>query len=103
MDCQVAHAELDWRGAVGVGDAVAVQVATAHVGHTSFTLDFVVTRAGAAVVHGRTVYVVVVGAGGDDEPGSPHSRGAKAEVPQPLREALGGPRPLKPQGRVPRA
>lgn len=102
VDCQVVHTELDWRGAVGFGDDVAVQVATAHVGHTSFTLDFVVTNAGAAVVHGRTIYVVVVGPGGSDGPDGPHARGAKAEVPQALREALGSPRPLKPQGRAPR-
>ena len=100
VDCQVVHTELDWTGAVGFGDAVEVQVSPAHVGHTSFTLDFVVRSGGAAVCTGRTVYVVVVGpqaAGGHD------AVGTKAEVPEPLRAALGEVRPLKPQGRAPRA
>ena len=101
VDVQVVNTELAWSGSLGFGDPADIVVATAHVGHTSFALDFVVRRDGTPVCHGRTVYVVVVG---PDQPiGSAAVTGAKAEVPEQLRAALGEPRPLKPQGRAPRA
>ena len=84
-DAQVVHASLDWRGGVGFRDDVRVVVSLARVGRTSFTLDFQVLKAGADVVHGRVVYVVVAADGS-----------GKVEIPQLLRDALGEERPLRP-------
>ena len=84
-DAQVVSTALNWRGGVGWGDDVRVAVSLAKLGRTSFTLDFVVARAGDEVVDGRTVYVVVRTDGS-----------GKAEIPPLLRSALGEERPLRP-------
>lgn len=78
-DVQVVHTEIDWAGAVGFGDEVAVEVAPARVGRTSFTLRFTVLKADSPVVTAATVYVCV-GVDG----------GGKREVPPRLRAALRG-------------
>lgn len=49
-DVQLVHLEVDWRGAVGWGDEVAVAVRLVRLGTTSFTLAYQVRRSGAAVV-----------------------------------------------------
>jgi acyl-CoA thioester hydrolase len=76
-DVQLVHTEVDWAGAVGFGDDVAVQVVPAEVGCTSFTLRFTVLKAGEPVVTARTVYVCVAVDGG-----------GKREVPARLRTIL---------------
>jgi acyl-CoA thioester hydrolase len=82
-DCQLVHTELDWRGSVGWGDDVRVEVALANVGRTSFTLQFRVRNGDTEVVTGSTVYVVVAIDGS-----------GKREVPPLLRDALGPVEPL---------
>jgi acyl-CoA thioester hydrolase len=86
-DVMLVRTEIDWKGGVGWGEEVAVAVSTAHLGRSSFTLDFEVRRAGRALVLGRTVYVCV-------DTGSHGPRG----IPQGLRAALGEPAPLRPLG-----
>ena len=85
VDVQLVHTEVDWRGAVGWGDDVGVEVSLAAKGTTSFTLDFRVRSNGAAVVDGRTVYVVVATDGSGKRP-----------IPEWLAQALGPLRPLRP-------
>ena len=87
VDVQLVHTEVDWRGAVGWGDDVAVAVSLARRGTTSFTLDFQVLNAGEPVVDGRTVYVVVATDGSGKRP-----------IPHVLAVALGEERPLRPLG-----
>ena len=84
-DVQLVSTAVNWRGGVGWGDDVRVAVSLAKAGRTSFTLDFVVHRAGEEVVDGRTVYVVVRTDGS-----------GKVEIPPLLRDALGEERPLRP-------
>lgn len=84
VDVMLVHTEIDWRDGVRWEDDVAIQVACARIGRTSFTLDFEVRRDGRAVVEGRTVYVTV------DPDGAP------IPVPGWLQEAFGPPAPLRP-------
>lgn len=79
LDLQLVHTELDWHGAVGFGDEVTVTVSLAAAGSSSLTVDFQTRLAGAAVVTGRTVYVVVALDGTGKRP-----------VPPWLRTALDG-------------
>jgi acyl-CoA thioester hydrolase len=77
LDVQLVHTEADWRAGVRYGESVLIDVATEHVGSTSFTLSFAV-RVGAQVrATARTVYVVVA----TDDSG-------KQPVPPKLRAAL---------------
>jgi acyl-CoA thioester hydrolase len=76
-DVQLVRTEIDWAGAVGFGDDVAVQVVPAEVGRTSFAVRFTVVKAGEPVVTGRTVYVCVAVDGS-----------GKREVPPRLRAVL---------------
>jgi acyl-CoA thioester hydrolase len=80
FDVQLVHTELDWRGGVGFGDRVTVAVALAHVGRTSFTLDFEVRRDGEPVVSARTVYVVIALDGSGKRPIPPFIRAALGEI-----------------------
>jgi acyl-CoA thioester hydrolase len=77
-DVQLVHTELDWVGSLGWGDRADIDVSTARLGTTSFTLDFTVKTGGRDVATARTVYVVV----GTDGSG-------KRPVPDRLRTALG--------------
>lgn len=84
FDVQLVRSEIDWRAGLHWQDDVAVAVATARLGRTSFALDFEVRRDGSEVTcAGRTVYVVI----GTDGTG-------KREIPPLLAEALGEPSPL---------
>jgi acyl-CoA thioester hydrolase len=76
LDVQLVHTEADWRAGVRYGESVTVDVATEHVGSTSFTLSFSV-RAGAQVrATARTVYVVVAIDGSGKQPVPPKLRAA---------------------------
>ncbi len=76
LDVQLAHTEADWRAGVRYGESVTVDVATEHVGATSFTLSFTV-RAGAQLrATARTVYVVVATDGSGKQPVPPKLRAA---------------------------
>jgi acyl-CoA thioester hydrolase len=77
IDVQLVHTELDWRGAAGFADELAVRVTTESLGRTSFTLAFGIRRGPDVLVTARTVYVVV----GLDGSG-------KREIPPFLRAAL---------------
>jgi acyl-CoA thioester hydrolase len=76
-DVQLVHTELDWRGSARFGDEVIVEVETARIGTTSFTLAYRVLRGDELLVTAETVYVVV----GIDGSG-------KRPVPDDLRTAL---------------
>ena len=77
-DVQVVHTELDWRGALGWGDAVRVRVRTEAMGRTSFTLGFEVRgNSDQVLVTARTVYVCVLLDGS-----------GKTPIPDRLRRAL---------------
>lgn len=83
-DVQLVRSEIDWTAGVGFQDEVAVAVATARLGRTSFALDFEVRRDGVVTCSGRTVYVVVATDGS-----------GKREIPPLIRDALGEPSPLR--------
>ena len=93
---RAVRTDLDWAERVAPGAQARVVLATAHVGHTSMTLDARVESgpedAPVPACHVRTVHVVLVA-------GAPATR---AEVPETLRAALGPARPIKPQGRAAR-
>jgi acyl-CoA thioester hydrolase len=76
-DVQLVHTELDWRGGARFGDEVIVEVETARIGTTSFTLAYRVLRGDELLVTAETVYVVV----GTDGSG-------KRPVPDDFRTAL---------------
>ena len=84
FDVQLVRSEIDWHSGVGFQDEVAVAVATARLGRTSFALDFEVRRDGEVTCSGRTVYVVVATDGS-----------GKREIPPLIRDALGEPAPLR--------
>jgi acyl-CoA thioester hydrolase len=78
-DVQLVHTELDWRGALGWGDTVRIQVRPEGLGRTSFTLAFEVRGEGDAVlVTARTVYVCIRLDGSGKTPLPDHLRGALA-------------------------
>jgi len=85
FDVQLVHTDIDWTSGLRWGDDVAVAVATARVGTTSFALDFQARRDGTATCTARTIYVVI----GTDGSG-------KRPIPPLLAEALGPPAPLGP-------
>jgi acyl-CoA thioester hydrolase len=84
-DVMLVRSEIDWRGGVRWRDEVAVAVSTARIGRASFTVDFQVRRADAALVDGRTVYVCV------DTGAQQAGHGQRA-----VRAALGEVAPLRP-------
>jgi acyl-CoA thioester hydrolase len=79
-DVQLVHSGIDWRGALGWGDAACIRVWTEAMGRTSFTLGFQVRTAGSeqVLVTARTVYVCIRLDGS-----------GKTPLPDALREALG--------------
>lgn len=76
-DVQLVHTELDWKGAAGFGDTLAVDVVIKAIGRTSFTLGFTVRRDKTVLVTASTVYVCIGTDGGGSRP-----------ITIPLRTAL---------------
>jgi acyl-CoA thioester hydrolase len=76
-DIQLVHSDIDWSQAVRYGDAVVIDVTPAHVGTTSFGLNFTIVVAGDVRATASTVYVIVDG-----------SIQGKAPLPQKLKSAL---------------
>jgi len=68
--------ECEYRAAVGFDDELDIEVAVKRVGTSSYTLDFVALKDGAAVANGSLV-VVCVGPPGHAQP-----------LPRSLKEAL---------------
>ena len=85
FDAQLVRSEIDWTAGVGFGDDIAIAVATARLGRTSFALDFEVRRGEDVTCSGRTVYVVIATDGS-----------GKTEIPPLIRGVLGEPEPLRP-------
>jgi acyl-CoA thioester hydrolase len=77
-DVQLVHSEIDWMSSLRWGDQARVEVSLAHVGQTSFTLNFDVYTGDTQVAVGRTVYVVVATDGSGKQP-----------IPAPILQALG--------------
>lgn len=75
----LVHSEIDWKGAVRQADDVQISVRPAHVGNSSFMLEFQVFRNDQPTpeVIAKTVYVYV----------DPKS-GGKQPLPPALRAAL---------------
>ena len=72
VDVQLVRSEIDWAAPLRFGDEAVIDVQTARVGRTSFSLRFRIT--GNAEVNATTTYVVVA----TDRSG-----------PQPIPPALG--------------
>jgi acyl-CoA thioester hydrolase len=68
FEVQLVHTEVDWSGAVRWQDEVWVEVGTAAVGTTSFTLDFRLLVGDRPVCTARTVYVLVADDGSGKRP-----------------------------------
>ena len=77
FDVQLVHSEIDWKGSARWGDDAVVEVTTAEVGRTSFTLEFLVKVKGEVIATAKTVYVVINTDGSGKRP-----------VPEDLRAAL---------------
>jgi acyl-CoA thioester hydrolase len=76
LEVQLVHTDIDWSGAVRWQDDVWIEVRTATVGTTSFSLGFVITVAGRPVCRARTVYVLVADDGSGKRPLSAAHRAA---------------------------
>ena len=84
FDVQLVHTDIDWAAGLRWQDDVRVAVSTAHVGSTSFALDFQTRRHGEPTCTARTVYVVIATDGSGKRP-----------IPPVLATALGDPAPLR--------
>ena len=78
FDVQLVRSEIEWLAPLRWPDEVTVEVSTAALGNTSFTLRFDVGNEKGTVARGRTVYVVI----GTDGSG-------KRPIPPELSVALG--------------
>jgi acyl-CoA thioester hydrolase len=77
LDFQIVRCEIDWRSGVRYGDDVAISVAPARIGTTSFEVAYEVLRDGETTCAARITYVSV------------HPDGSgKRPVPSLLRQAL---------------
>jgi acyl-CoA thioester hydrolase len=81
-DVMLVRSEQDWSAGLRYGDDATTGVSVEHLGRTSFTLRFDVSRVGdsggrESVCIGRTVYVVVARDGS-----------GKREIPPSLRTAM---------------
>ncbi len=86
-DVQLVHTELDWKGSLTWSSPATVLVGLAHVGTTSFTLQFEFRSLDRAVATATSVYVSV------------HTDGSgKRQLPPFLIEALGAISPLQDRG-----
>jgi acyl-CoA thioester hydrolase len=68
LDCQLVHAEIDWKAGARHWDDLAVEVHEDAVGTTSFGLRFRIVRDGEELATGRTVYVVIAADGSGKRP-----------------------------------
>ena len=84
FDLSLAHAELDWASGLHRGDEVDVVMSMARLGGKSLALDFAFRRGGEFTCSGGLVYAAVSSSGS-----------GPVRVPDPLREALGEPAPLR--------
>ena len=84
FDVQLVHTDIDWAAGLRWQDDVRVAVSTAHVGTTSFAVDFQTRRHGEPTCTARTVYVVIAADGS-----------GKCPIPPLLAAALGDPAPLR--------
>jgi acyl-CoA thioester hydrolase len=76
-DIQLVHVEVDWTSALRYGDPIAIQVSSARVGTTSFTLHYALAVEGEVRATASSVYVIVDA-----------SIQGKAPLPPALRAAL---------------
>jgi acyl-CoA thioester hydrolase len=77
-DIQLVHVEVDWSSALRYGDPFAIDVSSARIGTTSFTLRYAVAVQGQVRATASSVYVIVDA-----------SIQGKASLPPGLRAALG--------------
>lgn len=74
----IVHAESDYLSPLKVGDKLEIDLHVAHIGTTSFTVEYIISKIGQEVAgKAKTVHVVV----------DPTSR-KKLEIPAPLRAIL---------------
>src|ERR1700730_16746918 len=76
-DLQRVHVEIDWSCALRYGDPIAIDVSSARVGTTSFTLRYALAVQGQVRATASAVYVIVDA-----------SIEGKASLPTGLRAAL---------------
>ena len=55
----IVHAESDYKTSVFAGDKIVVALKTGHIGQTSFSLEFTLTRGKTMVGTARTVHVAI--------------------------------------------
>ncbi|MEU0316474.1 thioesterase family protein [Nocardioides sp. NPDC006273] len=63
VDAHLAHAELDWKAGIGLGDKIQVPVRTTRIGTKSFTLEYEFRRGEEVTCAVSVVYVVVAADG----------------------------------------
>ncbi len=76
-DIQLVHVEVDWSAALRYGDPLAIDVSSARIGKTSFTLRYALAVEGQVRATASSVYVIVDA-----------SVQGKAPLPPDLRAAL---------------
>ncbi len=82
FDVQLVRSEIDWRAPLRFGDEAVIEVSTARVGRTSFTLQFSI--AAPAEVRAITTYVVVATDGSGARPIPELLAGALVEPQNPV-------------------
>lgn len=77
FDMMVVGAELSWHGPAGFDDVVAIEVATARIGTSSFALRYHATVEGQPVCDGTVTYVSIA-----------HGEKRSRPIPDEVRAAL---------------
>ena len=73
----IVHAESDYKAHLTVGDKISIAVKVGHIGHTSFTFEYIIRRCQTVVGTAKTVHVTIS-----------TRTDKKTPLPAPLRRSL---------------
>ena len=73
----IVHAESDYKAHLTVGDKIAIGIRVGHIGHTSFTFEYIIRRGKVIVGTAKTVHVTI-----------DTKTDKKTPLPAPLRRSL---------------
>ena len=55
----IVHAESDYKAHLTVGDKISISIRVGHIGHTSFTFEYIIRRGKVVVGTAKTVHVTI--------------------------------------------
>ena len=55
----IVHAESDYKAHLTVGDKISIGIKVGHIGHTSFTFEYIIRRGTTIVGTAKTVHVTI--------------------------------------------